>query len=216
MGVGGPMETIGESPTAESISIAMSSKFGVGNSSFRTIKDKTMFTDTIPFPAYWREDIIRLGLYDTTLVRNQDDEFNFRVRASGGKLLMAADIRSKYYSRASLKKLWKQYFEYGLYKVRVMQKHAQQMQVRHFVPAIFISSIIICLLLGLFWSFAFIILGIILASYLMTNITFSLLLSHKKGWQHFTILPVVFVILHFSYGLGFLAGLFKFWNRWKR
>jgi len=214
MGVGGSMETIGESPTAEAISIAMSSKFGVGNSSFRTIKDKTMFTDTIPFPAYWREDILRLGLYDTTLVRNQDDEFNFRVRASGGKLLMAADIKSKYYSRASLTKLWNQYFEYGLYKVRVMQKHAQQMGIRHFIPAVFILSIVICLLLGLIWSFAFIILGIILASYLITNIIFSFLLAQKKGWHHLTILPVAFAFLHFSYGIGFLFGIIKFRKFW--
>ena len=76
----------------------MSSKFGVGNSSFRTIKNKTMFTDTIPFPAYWREDIIRLDFYYTTLVRNQVDELNFRVRTGGGELLMSAEIRTKYYS----------------------------------------------------------------------------------------------------------------------
>src|SRR5215468_1614703 len=50
-GVGGPIETIGETTTAKAIAAAMSSKFGVGGSAFSTIKDRTMLADTAPFPA---------------------------------------------------------------------------------------------------------------------------------------------------------------------
>jgi succinoglycan biosynthesis protein ExoA len=56
-GVGGPMQTIGEGHISEVIAIGMSSTFGVGGSAFRTMQGKTMFVDTVPFPAYTREII---------------------------------------------------------------------------------------------------------------------------------------------------------------
>jgi len=73
-GVGGPMHTVGEDFKSEVIALAMSSKFGVGNSFFRTETGQTKLADTVPFPAYLRDDIRKVGLYDEELVRNQDDE----------------------------------------------------------------------------------------------------------------------------------------------
>jgi glycosyltransferase involved in cell wall biosynthesis len=122
-GVGGSVETIGEDRSAAAIAAAMSSVFGVGGSAFRTIKDTTMLADTIPFPAYTREIVAKAGPYDEAMVRDQDDEYNYRIRKLGGKLLLAADVRSRYYSRASLKSLWRQYFQYGYWKARVLWKH---------------------------------------------------------------------------------------------
>ncbi|MAT42380.1 MAG: succinoglycan biosynthesis protein exoa [Anaerolineaceae bacterium] len=216
MGVGGPMKTIGETRIAETIALAMSSKFGVGGSAFRTIKNKTMFVDTIPFPAYWRKDILKIGLFDEELVRNQDDEYNFRIREKGGKLLMAADIKSTYYSRASLKKLWKQYYQYGFYKVRVMQKHWKQMHLRHFIPSVFVLSLFFSLLLGLFWKPGWVLFTGLGGSYILVNLIASFQLSYQAGWSHLYLLPVVFFILHISYGMGMLAGLFKFRKFWEK
>ncbi|HMX29180.1 MAG TPA: glycosyltransferase family 2 protein, partial [Blastocatellia bacterium] len=108
-GVGGPIETIGETAMATVIATAMSSTFGVGGSAFRTVKGKTMLADTIAFPTYTREIIERGGDYDEELVRNQDDEYNYRLRKMGAKLLLAADVQSLYYSRGTIKKLFKQY-----------------------------------------------------------------------------------------------------------
>jgi succinoglycan biosynthesis protein ExoA len=78
-GVGGPMTTIGETSLSETIAIAMSSKFGVGNSAFRTLTGKSMLVDTVPFPAYTHQIINRIGLFDEELIRNQDDEYNYRI-----------------------------------------------------------------------------------------------------------------------------------------
>ena len=108
-GVGGPIQTIGQTPLAQVIATAMSSKFGVGDSAFRTLTDRSLFADTVPFPAYTRAIIDKAGAYDTELVRNQDDEYNYRLRKMGARLLLAADVRSRYYSRGSLKSLWRQY-----------------------------------------------------------------------------------------------------------
>ena len=140
-GVGGSMKTVGETPLSDTIALAMSSQFGVGNSVFRTVNMKTKLVDTIPFPAYNRKIIEKVGLYDEELVRNQDDEYNYRIRGAGGKLLLASDVRSRYYSRASFQKLWNQYFQYGYWKVRVLQKHPRQMSLRQFVPPLFMIAI---------------------------------------------------------------------------
>jgi len=213
-GVGGPMETIGEDEISRTIAIAMSSPFGVGNSTFRTVSGKSMFVDTVPFPAFRRETIDRVGMYDEELVRNQDDEYSYRVRELGGKLLLAADVRSRYFSRGSLKSLWKQYFQYGFYKVRVLQKHPHQMSIRQFVPPVFVMSVVIALLLTIIFPWGWIMLALITGSYLAANLTASILTAAKKGWKRLRLLPVTFVILHLSYGFGFIWGLVRFWNRW--
>ncbi len=214
VGVGGPMLTIGETPLSETIAIAMSSVFGVGNSYFRTMQGKTMFVDSVPFPAYTREIIAKVGFYDEEMVRNQDDEYNYRIREAGGKLLLAADVQSKYYSRGSIKKLWKQYFQYGCWKVRVLQKHPRQMSLRQFVPPAFVVSLIVSLVFALLNPVFWLIFSGIGGLYLLVNLLASILVAAKKGWHHLVLLPLVFVILHISYGLGFLVGLVKFANRW--
>lgn len=213
-GVGGPMETIGETPLSQTIALAMSSPFGVGNSAFRTVSGKTMLVDTIPFPAYTRSIIQKAGLYDEELVRNQDDEYNYRIREFGGKLLLADDVRSKYYSRGSLSRLWKQYFQYGFYKVRVLQKHPKQMSLRQFVPPLFVLSLLITIMLALAVKWGWIVLAFLTGSYTISNFVASIDLGVKKGWQCVWLLPFAFTTIHISYGTGFLLGLIKFWNHW--
>jgi succinoglycan biosynthesis protein ExoA len=212
-GVGGPMESIGETKIAKAIAIGMSSPFGVGNSAFRTISGRNMIVDTVPFPAYTWEVIKRAGFYDEELVRNQDDEYNYRIRELGGKLLLADDVRSTYFSRSSLKDLWRQYFQYGYWKVRVLQKHPRQMSARQFVPPFFVLGLFGSVLLALIPAFRpFSIVMPLL--YLTTNIAGSIWTSSKQKNQYLRWLPFIFLILHLSYGLGFLVGIFRFWNRW--
>jgi len=213
-GVGGPLQTLGETPLSETIAHAMSSKFGVGGSAFRTIRGKDIVTDTVPFPAYTREIVAKVGLYDEELVRDQDDEYNYRIREAGGRLLLAADVQSKYYSRGSLSKLWKQYFQYGYWKVRVLQKHPGQMSLRQFVPPVFVTALLGSVGLSLLFSWGWLPLAIVAGSYLLANLGASVFTAAKKGREHLALLPLTFAILHLSYGLGFLGGLFKFWNRW--
>lgn len=214
-GVGGPMETIGETALSETIAVAMSSVFGVGNSAFRTTKDETRWVDSVPFPAYTRAILEKVGGYDEELVRNQDDEYNYRIRAAGGKILLAADVQSRYYSRGSLKKLWRQYYQYGYWKVRVLQKHLRQMSLRQFVPPLFVALLLASALAALFYPPGGWLLAVVLATYLLADLVASVAAARQKGWRHFARLPLVFPILHLSYGLGFLVGLVKFARRWQ-
>jgi len=208
-GVGGPMKSIGETPLSETIAVGMSSPFGVGNSAFRTIIGKTMLVDSVPFPAYTRSIIEKVGLYDEELVRNQDDEYNYRIREAGGKILLAEDIHSTYFSRGSLKKLWKQYFQYGYWKVRVLQKHPRQMSLRQFVPPLFVVSLLLAFILALIFPRGWLVLAGILIVYLLVNLGASFWTGARRGWQHLPLLPLVYAILHLSYGSGFLIGLVK-------
>lgn len=214
-GVGGPIETIGEGPQANAIAIAMSSAFGVGGSAFRTVSDREMYTDTVAFPGYRRDVVEQAGLYNEELVRNQDDEYNYRIRKMGGKILLAPSIRSRYYSRSTYRSLWRQYYQYGYWKVRVLQLHPKQMSLRQFVPFGFVFSLMIAALLGVFsrtgiWLFV----GIV-SAYALANLFASVVaVRSKQVW--FPAVSLSYLILHLSYGFGSLAGLITFSGRWGR
>ncbi|UCC52819.1 MAG: glycosyltransferase family 2 protein, partial [Anaerolineaceae bacterium] len=209
-GVGGPIETIGETPTAQAIALAMSSRFGMGGSAFRTIKDRAMWVETVAFAAYKMETIRQLGLYDEELVRNQDDEYNYRLLKQGGKVLLTPDIRSRYYSRGSLRKLWRQFYQYGFWKVRVMQKHPSQLRLRQFVPVLFVLSLILSTLLPLCWGM----LGLILLAYSLADFVVSTGIAKEHGWRYLPTLILAHLAMHVAYGLGFGVGLIRFAHRW--
>lgn len=211
---GGALDTVGETPLAEAIALAMGSFFGVGGSAFRTAASGLHRVDTLAFGAYSREAIQRCGYFDEELVRNQDEEYNYRLRKLGGSLLLDASLRVRYYSRSSLRSLWRQYYRYGYWKVRVLQKHPRQMQWRHFVPPLFVLTLLLGGALGLLNSWLlWLWLGGV-ALYLVANLTASFLTAARGGWRHFWRLPVIYTLLHVSYGVGFLTGLIRFAHRW--
>ena len=213
-GVGGPVRTVGETPAARAIAAAMSSPFGVGGSAFRTTTDKTMLADTVPFPAYTRAIVERAGPYDEELVRNQDDEYNYRLRKLGGKILLAADVRSEYYSRSSFRSLWRQYFQYGFWKVRVMQKHPRQMRPRQFVPAVFVGALCCGALAAPFGQAGAWFLVAVAGSYVLANLLATAVTARGAFRELGPFLPLAFAELHLGFGFGFLAGLIRFWSRW--
>lgn len=212
--VGGPIETIGETLTAEAIALAMSSRFGVGDSAFRTTTGVTSLVDSVPFPAYTRQAVSQAGPVDERLVRNQDDEYNYRLRKLGFKVLLASDVRSRYYSRSSLSELWRQYFQYGHWKVRVLQKHPAQMSLRQYVPALFVVWLILSSTLGIFSVLGLLAAIAGLCLYLALNVLVSLSLAGRRGWRYLWRLGVAFMCLHFGYGFGFLYGMLVFGKYW--
>ena len=207
---GGIINTINDSVKGKAIAQAMMCPFGVGNATFR-YSTKEDYVDTVAFGAYRREELIELGKFDEELVRNQDDELNFRVVKSGKKILLSPKIKSIYYSRASLKKLWKQYYQYGFWKVRVMQKHKRPASLRHLVPMLFCLFIIIGSILSIFFSTARILFLIVLGLYLLLDLLFSIKISSKESFKYLGYLLIIFPLLHLSYGLGFIIGLINFY-----
>jgi succinoglycan biosynthesis protein ExoA len=211
---GGRMDAIGNTPFGETVAAATSTPFGVGGSRFH-YSDQEEWVDSVYLGAWRREVFEKIGLFDEELVRDQDDEFNYRLREYGGKILLSPKIKSIYTVRSSPKALWRQYYQYGCWKVRVLQKHPRQMSPRHFVPPAFTAALIGSVLLTLMLSSGWILLTLVAGSYLFANLSSSILTAGRKGWKHLPLLPITFAILHLSYGTGFLAGLVKFSNRWR-
>jgi len=213
-GVGGPIQTVGQTPLAEVIATAMSSRFGVGNSAFRTVQGRSLLADTVPFAAYTRAIVEKAGGYDTELVRNQDDEYNYRLRKLGARILLAADVRSRYYSRGSLKSLWRQYRQYGYWKVRVLQKHKFQMSARQFIPPLFVAALVGSGVAAVTIDRGWIALALVVTAYVGANITAAVWVIRRGRLSQPWMLPLAFATLHVAYGVGFLQGLVRFWNRW--
>jgi len=217
--VGGRMKAISGSLFGKAVALATSTPFGVGGSRFH-YSEQEEFVDTVYMGAWPRQVFERIGLFDEELVRNQDDEFNYRLRAVGGNVLLSPAIKSEYTVRSTPRALWRQYFQYGFWKIRVLQKHSRQMSLRQFVPPLFVLALLFSAPLAFFPATRFLSLAIPI-TYLLANLAASFLTAfraQKSNQFPFTIyhllLPFTFAILHISYGLGFLLGLFKFWNRW--
>ncbi len=212
--VGGPSETVGETLSARAIALAQSSQFGVGGVAFRTRQDQSGYEDTVPFGAYRREVFSRIGVFDEELVCNEDDEFNFRLIQAGGTIWLDPSIRCVYHCRTSLQALWRQYFQYGFYKVRVIQKRGGVASSRHLVPGAFVLPLLGSLVLALFtrqplWALS------VVGPYSVANVLNSLWTA-RRDLRTFPILPIAFATIHFAYGLGFLSGLRRWRQGWRR
>ncbi len=207
--VGGYIETIAENYVGQAIASAMKSPIGVGNARFR-LGDYEGWVDTLAFGTHHKWIIDKIGYFDEELVRNQDDEFNLRIIIAGGKIWMSNSIHITYFSRASFGKLWRQYFQYGFWRIRTLQKHKRPATFRQLVPLLFVLSILL-LAIGGFWLRAFwVILLIEMVLYFMGLLLGALDVGRKSGWQYAPLAPAVFAILHFAYGLGSLWGVIRF------
>jgi GT2 family glycosyltransferase len=205
--VGGYLDNQYENETARIVGAAMSSVFGVGNANFR-IPDKEGFVDTVAFGAYRKEVFEKIGLFDEILTRNQDDDFNFRVTKAGYKIFLSPTIICKYYVRASFEKLYRQYFQYGYWKVYLNKKHKAFLSVRQLVPFLFVSFLTVGLVLS-FINEIFIILYLVgVCFYILLAIYF----ASKKANKLMSISKIAFTffLLHWAYGIGYARGLWNF------
>jgi succinoglycan biosynthesis protein ExoA len=139
--VGGPIETRGYGTTGRAIALAMSSRFGVGGTAFRNEDATEQWTDSVPYGAYRREVFNRIGGLAEDIDRGEDDEFNYRLIESGGRILLSPSIRSTYYCRSSYEELARQYWGYGLAKARVLQRHPGRFHWRHLVPSALVATL---------------------------------------------------------------------------
>jgi glycosyltransferase involved in cell wall biosynthesis len=216
--VGGPARTSATGVKARGIAAAYHSRFSTGGARFHD-PNYQGWVDTVPYGCWRRETFDQIGLFDEELVRNQDDEFNLRLIRAGGKIWQDPAILSWYSPRAELSALFHQYFQYGFWKVAVIRKHRLPGSWRHLVPVVFVLLNILLPLMvlasatsgsspALTWStgmwLAFV------SCYAAGNFFASLAAARTAGWKTLPFLPAAFATFHFSYGLGFLAGLLRF------
>ncbi|MEH7356284.1 glycosyltransferase family 2 protein [Neobacillus drentensis] len=204
--VGGVAETKSRGYIGNAIALMLSSKFGVGNSQFRT-NGKSGYVDTVPFGAFRREVFDNYGLYDERLTRNQDNEMNYRIRKNGGKIYMAEDIHLAYYCRDSIKGIVDMAVKNGKWNVITSKLCPGAMGVRHFIPFVFLLSIFIMPLLTIMVPFIGCLFAIEIGLYFLLNIAFSIKAAPQVKFT--PLLFILFPIFHLSYGFGSLLGLTK-------
>jgi GT2 family glycosyltransferase len=164
--------------------------------------------DTVPYGAFRPRAFELAGLFDESLVRNQDDEFNFRLRRAGGRIVLDPSIRIFYTPRGSFRRLFRQYFEYGLWKPAVMRKHGSVVSLRSLVPVLFLASLVVLALVAPFNHLALLLLEIEVEVYLLGALVFGILALRAKHERLRMLPPVLaaFVTFHVAYGLGMAAG----------
>ncbi len=207
--VGGPARTTTETAMERAIATAYHSPFSVGGARFHDVNYEG-YVDTVTYGCWKRSHFEKVGYFDEELVRNQDDEHNLRITRSGGKIYQSTSIRSYYRPRSSLNSLFKQYMQYGYWKVPVIQKHRMPASIRHLVPGLFLLISGILLVTGFFKPQAFYALGAIWGVYFLFLLTASVLASQKSQWKLFAIYPAIFACFHLGYGYGFMRGLVDF------
>ena len=210
--VGGVCITLPCDGTSKSIAIAecLNHKFGMGNSYFRVGSNEVKSVDTVPFGCFRRSLFDRIGMYDLELVRNQDDELNGRIIKHGGKIYLLPQLEVKYFARDKVAKIWKMFYQYGLYKPLVNKKLGAPATLRQFVPLLFVMGLFLGFMLSILSkSFFWMYLGILLF-YLL--IGFSVGFGKARKWRRDSVafwMPTVFFVIHFAYGWGYLSGIMK-------
>lgn len=205
---GGPQRSRAEGYWPSAIHAGFHSPFATGGAHFRD-DNYCGPVDTVPYGCWRREYLTAIGLFDETLVRNQDDELNLRIRLAGGVIFQDPSIVSWYSPRATLRGLFRQYFDYGFWRVAVLRKHPGQGNVRHFVPA---AAVIAGFGLLLFARPMFVALA---AVYLLLSLVAAAQSARREGWDLLPALPVIFAVYQSAYAAGFFSGLL-YWTLRRR
>lgn len=210
--IGGVCDTrvVNSTPVSESIAKVMSDKFGVGNSTFRTGADvEYMEADTVPFGSYKKFVFEKIGLYDEKLARVQDIELNKRVKRMGGKIYLVPSIHCTYIPRDNYKAFYQNRYNTGYWVIKTcfVTKTTKNLGLRHFIPAGFVLSLIVPLLLGFIWWPIALISPLVALLYSGAMLWRSVKINDEKTtvWSLFK----AFCCIHFSYGLGSIAALFN-------
>ncbi len=215
--VGGPARTIASGPCACAIAAAYHSRFSTGGAKFHDVSYEG-WVDTVTYGC-WRKSVFeRIGLFDETLVRNQDDELNLRLVRAGGRIWQNPRIVSWYSPRPKLSSLFRQYFQYGFWKVAVIRKHKSPGSWRHAVPVLFVVANAVLAIgtavAGIAGARGWLITAasvwaLLIGTYAAANLLASAVVAHRCGWETLPYLPATFAAYHVSYGFGFLVGLMQ-------
>ena len=213
--VGGPARTRAVGVRPRAVAAAFHSRFSTGGAKFHN-ESYEGWVDTVPYGCWRKATLMGLGLFDESLVRNQDDELNLRLTRAGGRIWQNPAIISWYSPRTNLSSLFNQYFQYGFWKVAVIRKHRLPGSWRHLVPVMFVlanilllTSIAVTSIVGeTVWRTISASLFLILAAaYVLASLAASIFTARRHGWVIFSYLPAVFATYHCSFGLGFFTGL---------
>ena len=203
-------DVLNKTPKTLAIREVLGNKLGVGNSTFRTGIDREQEVDTVPFGCWRREVFEKYGKYDVRLVRNQDIELNKRIKRGGGKIYILPDTYCTYLARETWKALAKNNYGNGKWNILTVfyTSMFSSLSIRHFIPLLFVLSLIVPIMLALLWWPLIFVSAVSLLAYICLVFAISFNLSRKKNLSFFYLFATFFV-LHLSYGWGSLVGIFS-------
>ena len=199
---GGLIPQFGNGYAQNAIALAYQSRIAMGGA----LRDRGNFigeTDTVYGGCFKRKRLLEVGMYDESMVRNQDDELSFRLRETGGKVVQDGRIKVQYYPRNSFWHLFKQFMQYGYWKVSVIKKHPRQASLRHFLPAVLVLSFIasgLLILLGFHGSWIYV------GSYFLAVGLFSFQSARGRSLRLLPGLIFAVFLIHVGFGIGFVIG----------
>jgi succinoglycan biosynthesis protein ExoA len=198
---------------ARAIALAVSHPFGIGDAKYRLRQGKAAqeSVDTVAFGAFDKALWHELGGFNEGLLTNEDYDFNYRVRSQGGVVLLDRAEHCDYFARSTLAQLAKQYFRYGGWKVRMIKLHPRSLKLRHLVAPLFVVSIILLALAGLWWKTASWLLALEMATYLLLALLFGWQIARRArgGIAMMLLMPLVFFTIHCAWGGSFLLELLR-------
>jgi len=209
--VGGVWEIQPGAPNhmAAAIAAAAAHPLGVGDALYRHTSQAAS-VDTVPFGAYRRSLVAKIGGYDESLLSNEDYEFNTRIRQSGGIVWLDPTIRSTYFARADLGSLARQYFRYGFWKLKMLQRYPGTLRWRQALPPVFVISLALGVVLTLFMPVLVWLPGFELLIYFGILGLAGLRIALKRK-DYFLIvgLPLAIAVMHITWGSGFIWSIFQ-------
>jgi cellulose synthase/poly-beta-1,6-N-acetylglucosamine synthase-like glycosyltransferase len=194
---------------ARAIAAAASHPLGAGDARYR-ISGESGPVDTVPFGAFRREWLEKVGPFNEELLTNEDYEYNVRIHTAGGVVWFDPSIRSIYFARPDLHSLARQYWRYGFWKVRMLQRFPGTLRWRQALPPIFVLSTVILAALAFPFPLARLLLAVQLGAYLLITTFAGLLQSiRRKDMGLILGFPPAIWTMHFSWGAGFLWSVLK-------
>jgi glycosyltransferase involved in cell wall biosynthesis len=194
---------------AKSIAAAAAHPLGVGDALYRHARHAA-YVDTVPFGAFKRELLDRIGAFDETLLTNEDYEFNTRIRKAGGRIWLDPSIRSVYFARGTLTELARQYWRYGYWKWRMLRRYPETLRWRQALPPLFVLSLIALAGLSLFLSWVQTLLAALLLAYFSVMLAAGAHSAVRRKTPCLLIgLPLTIPVMHLSWGGGFLWSTLK-------
>ena len=189
------------------IALAAAHPFGVGDAHYR-YTTTAQVVDTVPFGAFHRSLVERIGYFDEHLLTNEDYEFNVRLRKAGGKIWLDPAIRSIYFARANLVELARQYWRYGYWKARMLRQYPGTVRWRQALPPLFVLSLLILLLLAIWWPAARWLFVIESAGYaIVLSLAGVQLGTKQRDWKLIFSVPLAIATMHLAWGSAFLWSL---------
>jgi glycosyltransferase involved in cell wall biosynthesis len=210
-GVGGVLKTLSKGFWSDLIKVALSSKIGVGDSSFR-IGAKSGYKDTVVYGLYRKEVFDIVGMFNEVLQKHQDTEFHARLLKKDWKLWLNDKMIAGYYCRDSLKSLARQMYKIGFHIPDLIKgQYVIGIQPRHLIPFFFFSILTGSFILGLIFKFFLYLALLQLVVYLAILAGFSIvnIFTNKKlSIKYLLLIPIIFT-MHFFYFLGTFTGFLK-------